>query len=117
MFKLSMLGQSDSLDCIGLAALLIPVLAEGMVEQIPQYTLLDWDCIAYLGVFGTVLGFVWYYEGIKALGPTKAGQFINFVPVCAILLAYFILGEPVTPSLLVGAGFVVSGVSLTNLKS
>lgn len=102
---------------IGLAALLIPALAEGMVEQIPQYTLLDWGCIAYLGVFGTVLGFVWYYEGIKALGPTKAGQFINFVPVCAILLAYFILGEPVTPSLLVGAGFVVSGVSLTNLKS
>ena len=102
---------------IGLAALLIPALAEGMVEQIPQYTLLDWGCIAYLGVFGTVLGFVWYYEGIKALGPTKAGQFINFVPVCAILLAYFILGEPVTPSLLVGAGFVVSGVWLTNLKS
>lgn len=102
---------------IGLAALLIPALAEGMVEQIPQYTLLDWGCIAYLGVFGTVLGFVWYYEGIKALGPTKAGQFINFVPVCAILLAYFILGEPVTRSLLVGAGFVVSGVSLTNLKS
>ena len=102
---------------IGLAALLIPALAEGMVEQIPQYTLLDWGCIAYLGVFGTVLGFVWYYEGIKALGPTKAGQFINFVPVCASLLAYFILGEPVTPSLLVGAGFVVSGVSLTNLKS
>lgn len=102
---------------IGLAALLIPALAEGMVEQIPQYTLLDWGCIAYLGIFGTVLGFVWYYEGIKALGPTKAGQFINFVPVCAILLAYFILGEPVTPSLLVGAGFVVSGVSLTNLKS
>ncbi len=101
---------------IGLAALLIPALAEGMVEQIPQYTLLDWGCIAYLGVFGTVLGFVWYYEGIKALGPTKAGQFINFVPVCAILLAYFILGEPVTPSLLVGAGFVVSGVSLTNLN-
>jgi len=87
MFKLSMLGQSDSLDCIGLAALLIPALAEGMVEQIPQYTLLDWGCIAYLGVFGTVLGFVWYYEGIKALGPTKAGQFINFVPVCASLLA------------------------------
>jgi len=42
---------------------------------------------------------------------------INFVPVCAILLAFFILGEPVTLSLLVGAAFVISGVSLTNMRS
>ena len=67
--------------------------------------------------FGTVLGFVWYYEGIKVLGPTRAGQFINFVPICAIVLAFFILGEPLTWSLLVGAAFVISGVSLTNMRS
>lgn len=102
---------------IGTAALFIPAVAEGMVREVPHYTVLDWVCISYLGVFGTVLGFVWYYEGIKALGPTRAGQFINFVPVCAILLAFFILGEPITWSLLVGAGFVISGVSLTNMKS
>lgn len=102
---------------IGTAALFIPAVAEGMVREVPHYTVLDWVCISYLGVFGTVLGFVWYYEGIKALGPTRAGQFINFVPVCAILLAFFILGEPITWSLLVGAGFVITGVSLTNMKS
>jgi len=102
---------------IGMVALCIPAIAEGMMREIPHYTVLDWVCISYLGVFGTVLGFVWYYEGIKALGPTRAGQFINFVPVCAILLAFFILGEPITWSLLVGAGFVITGVSLTNMKS
>lgn len=101
---------------LGTAALFIPAMAEGMVGAIPGYTVLDWVCIAYLGVFGTVLGFVWYYEGIKALGPTRAGQFINFVPICAIVLAFFILGEPVTWSLLVGAVFVISGVSLTNRR-
>lgn len=117
MKNLSPLVSVSYSSLIGMAALFIPALAEGMAIRIPDYTLQDWGCIAYLGVFGTVLGFVWYYEGIKALGPTKAGQFINFVPVCAILLAFFILGEPLTWSLLVGAGFVITGVSVTNMKS
>jgi drug/metabolite transporter (DMT)-like permease len=102
---------------MGTAALIIPALAEGIATAIPGYSILDWTCISYLGVFGTVLGFVWYYEGIKALGATRAGQFINFVPVCAILLAFLILGEPFTWSLLVGAGFVFSGVTIANMKS
>jgi len=117
MKDLSPLASVSYSALVGTVALFIPAVAEGMAKAIPGYSALDWGCIAYLGVFGTVLGFVWYYEGIKALGPTRAGQFINFVPICAIVLAFFILGEPVTWSLLVGAAFVVSGVSLTNMKS
>jgi drug/metabolite transporter (DMT)-like permease len=68
----------------------------------------------YLGFFGTVLGFVWYYEGIKKIGPTKAGLFINIVPLSAVALAYFVLNEPLTLSLLVGTILVSSGIYLTN---
>jgi drug/metabolite transporter (DMT)-like permease len=49
-----------------------------------------------------VLGFVWYYQGIARIGPTRAGLFINFVPISAILLAWGLLGEPITISLLAG---------------
>jgi len=63
-----------------------------------------------------VLGFVWYYQGIKAIGPMKASQFINFVPVSAILLAFFFLKEPITPSLLIEGTFVIMGVYLTNTR-
>jgi drug/metabolite transporter (DMT)-like permease len=116
MGSLSPLVAVSYSSLIGTAALLVPALAEGMAPRLLHYSLLDWSCISYLGVFGTVLGFVWYYEGIKALGPTKAGQFINFVPISALLLAFFILGEPVTLSLLVGAVFVISGVYMTNIR-
>jgi drug/metabolite transporter (DMT)-like permease len=61
-----------------------------------------------------VLGFVWFYEGIKKIGPTKAGLFINFVPISAILMAFLFLDEPLTFSLLVGALLVTTGVYLTN---
>jgi drug/metabolite transporter (DMT)-like permease len=116
MKNLSPLASVSYSALIGTVALFFPALGEGMLAAVPYFSILDWACIAYLGVFGTVLGFVWYYEGIKALGPTKAGQFINFVPICAIILAFFILGEPLTLSLLAGAALVISGVYLTNMK-
>jgi drug/metabolite transporter (DMT)-like permease len=88
-----------------------------MLQDFFYYSKMEWLSLLYLGIFGTVLGFVWYYEGIKAIGPMKASQFINFVPISAIVLAFLILGEPVTPSLLVGTILVCSGVYLTNRAS
>ena len=79
-----------------------------------HYSLLEWANIFYLGFFGTVLGFLWYYQGIRKIGPTRAGLFINFVPISAILLAFLFLREPVTISLLIGTVLVSSGVYLTN---
>ena len=101
---------------IGTVALVVPACAEGMMGHLTDYSIADWLSISYLGFFGTVLGFVWYYEGIQKIGPTRAGQFINFVPVSAIVLAFFILGEPITWSLLIGGLFVISGVYLANMR-
>jgi drug/metabolite transporter (DMT)-like permease len=98
----------------GTLLLLFPALFKGALLNITTYHLLEWTSLFYLGFFGTVLGFFWYYEGIKALGPMKAGIFINFVPISAIVLSFFILKEPITLSLLIGAVFVIAGVTLTN---
>ncbi len=95
--------------------LLLPLAAmEGVFHHIRGYTSTEWLGIFYLGFFGTVLGFVWYYEGIQRIGPTKASIFINFVPISAIVLAFFILGEQLTLSLLSGTILVSFGVYLTN---
>jgi len=90
-----------------------PALFEGGFSFL-HYSLLEWANIFYLGFFGTVLGFLWYYQGIQKIGPTRAGLFINFVPISAILLAFLFLGEPLTTSLLIGTVLVSSGVYLTN---
>ncbi len=103
-------------SAVGAVALFVPAYLEGMIPRMGEYTALVWLSVVYLGLFGTVIGFIWYYEGIQAIGPTKAGLFINFVPVSAIVLAFFILGEPVTLSLLVGAVLVGCGVFLTNMR-
>ncbi len=99
---------------IGSAALLPPALVEGMAANLGGYSLAAWVSIVYLGFFGTCLGFIWYYEGIREIGPSKAGVFINFVPISAVIMSYFLLGEPVDLSLLAGGALVLSGIYLTN---
>ncbi len=98
----------------GTLMLFFPALAHGLFSNIPSYGFMDWANLFYLGFFGTVLGFFWYYEGIQKIGPMKAGVFINFVPVSAIILSYFILNEPVTKEILAGGFLVIAGVYLTN---
>ena len=98
----------------GALCLALPAWHEGILAAWPGFGAVDWLALFYLGFFGTVLGFVWYYEGIQKLGAMKAGVFINFVPVSAIIFSFFILGEPLTLSLLAGTALVLSGVYLTN---
>ncbi|KVH76927.1 hypothetical protein WJ41_05385 [Burkholderia ubonensis] len=70
--------------------------------------------IAYLGAVGTVVAFVWYSQGIRALGPARTAVFTNLVPVFGVLLSVVLLGESLTRSMLAGGVLVIAGVMLTN---
>jgi len=114
MKELSPLVSVSYSSVVGAIALSIPAYLEGILQHFSHYTKIEWLGIFYLGFFGTVLGFVWYYEGIRTIGATKASQFINFVPISGVLLAFFLLSEPITSSLVIGTLMVCAGVYLTN---
>jgi drug/metabolite transporter (DMT)-like permease len=111
MADLSPLAAVTYSSVVGTLLLFPAAVAEGLFCS--TYSAEAWLSAAYLGVFGTVLGFVWYYQGIQRVGPVRAGLFINFVPISAVLMANVILHEPLTLSLLVGAMMVSTGVALT----
>lgn len=102
---------------LGTLMLVVPALTHGLTEDIARASLVDWGNILFLGVIATGVAFTWYYAGIRAIGPARAGIFINLVPVFAIAMGYVILGEPVTSSLLSGGAMVISGVWLANRPS
>lgn len=99
---------------IGCLALLPCALADGLLRDLPTLPAVAWLDVGYLGIFGTVVGFTWYYQGLKQVGAAKASVFINFVPIFAIFQAHFILGEPIHVSQLFGAVTVGFGVWLSN---
>jgi drug/metabolite transporter (DMT)-like permease len=73
-----------------------------------------WAGLVFLGVFGTAVAFVWYYEGLRQLGAARTVVFNNLVPVFGVLLGWLILGEPLSASLLAGGALAIFGVFLVN---
>lgn len=95
------------------------LLGMGAVLELPQFepSHMRWQVLAslaYLGAFGTVIGFVWYYEGVKHIGPARTAVFNNLVPVFGISLSSLILNEPILTSMVVGGLLAITGVTLTN---
>jgi drug/metabolite transporter (DMT)-like permease len=76
-----------------------------------------WVAISHMSIFVTVVSFIMYYYGIKEVGAAKASIFINVMPVSAVLMATFFLGETFTWAHGIGAAFVLTGVYVgTNPK-
>ncbi len=101
---------------IGTAALAVPAYLEGGLTATANVSAAGWGWLVYLALGATVVAFVWFYEGVRHIGPTRAGLFINFVPIFAIVISYFVLNEAITVSLLAGLLLVSAGVYLTNKK-
>lgn len=99
---------------IGTALLAFPAAQAGLFGRLTGISLADWTSLAYLGIGGTAVGFSLYYRGIKKIGASRAGIFINLVPVFSLLLARLILGESIKPIVLAGGILVLAGVSLAN---
>jgi drug/metabolite transporter (DMT)-like permease len=114
MTQLSPLSSVGYSALVGTALLFPLALYNGLGREISNYAIKDWADLFYLGFFGTVLGFSWYYQGIRHIGAMKASVFINFVPVSAIVLASLILKEQITVSIVLGTTLVITGVYLTN---
>jgi len=105
-----------ALTALVMAAGAVPLAIPAALEHAPlaQAGWQAWTAFGYLVVFGTVIPFLWFYEGVKALGAARAAQFINLVPPLALAESVLILGEPLSSALLVGAGLVVAGLYLIN---
>jgi drug/metabolite transporter (DMT)-like permease len=97
------------------AALLIPA---AVVEHaltggpVPHFSWLGWLAILQLALLGTVIGFVWWYQGVQAIGTARAAAFVNLVPVFGAVLAALILGEKMLGAQIGGGLLVILGVYL-----
>ena len=81
---------------------------------IPHATWKGWLSLAFMGVLGTAIAYIWFFDGVKAIGPARSAVFINLVPVVAITLGVLLLGERLDVSMVTGAALVVSGVWIIN---
>ena len=98
-------------------ALMIPFALWSYAEGPPP--LGDWGVwarILYIALFASILAFVLWGYGVRHVGPVRAGQFINLMPVFGGALAVALLGEVLRPYHLAGAALAFGGVWLVNRR-
>jgi len=71
-----------------------------------------WLALAYLIVAGSIIGFTAYVWLIHHESPTKVGTYAYVNPAVAVLIGYFLGGEPIGPRTLIGTTCVLISVVL-----
>jgi drug/metabolite transporter (DMT)-like permease len=68
----------------------------------------------YTVLAGTALAWMLWLGLVRAGEASRVSSYVFFVPLVSVLLGVLFLGEPLGPSLLVGAALVVCGIYLVN---
>lgn len=68
--------------------------------------------ILYLGVFGSLIGFIAYFYILQNLKASTVSLVTLITPVFAMMLGARLNGETITDALVIGAIFVISGLGL-----
>jgi drug/metabolite transporter (DMT)-like permease len=72
--------------------------------------------LLYTSLVGTALAWMLWFGLVRAGEASRVSAYVFLVPLVAVLLGALFLGEPVGPSLLVGAALVVCGIYLVNRR-
>jgi drug/metabolite transporter (DMT)-like permease len=66
--------------------------------------------LAYIVLFASVLGFVFWSRGVAVIGPNRAGVFLHLMPVFGSAMSVTFLGETIAAYHLIGAALVLLGI-------
>lgn len=114
MARLSALTVLTYSSVVGVLVLLPVAIRLKIPEAILNLPLKPLLGLLYLSIAAAGLAYLFYYEGIRAVGATKAAVFLNIEPVAAMVLGMAILGESLSLPVALGAVLVMTGLVLVN---
>jgi drug/metabolite transporter (DMT)-like permease len=81
-----------------------------------HYSAMQWSWIVYIGIFGTLLPFGLYLQGINLIRSTRASITATLEPIAAGVMAFVFLGETMDLLQIAGGLMVIASVILLQLK-
>jgi drug/metabolite transporter (DMT)-like permease len=113
---------SNRIDALRISAITavggaLPLLLVAM----PSILAVDWRhapagafaALAYSGVGALVIAYLFWYRGLRVLGPTRTAMYGNLQPIVALLFAWGFLHEVPTHWQWLGATTIIAGVVMT----
>jgi drug/metabolite transporter (DMT)-like permease len=84
------------------------------LSEIPRLSIEGWSGILVLGLLGSGVAYIAWYDALQALPASQLAAFINIEPLVTTVMAAFILNETITLLAVLGAGMILFGVYLVN---
>ena len=72
--------------------------------------------LTYVVFFPGILSFLFWIKGISIIGANRSGIFLHLMPIIGTILAMIIFKEQFMYYHLIGAIFIIAGISLSNKK-
>ena len=117
-----LLGRHDLLPLTAATSLvgiigLAPFARDSTVDTVVDASAAAAARLLYLGVLGTLLGYILWSVGLRGIGPTRAVSYTYAISPLAVVIGAIVLDETVTPWLVLGGALVVGGIVLTQRAS
>lgn len=94
----------------GAAALILVGSMTGSIAVLRGFAAPQWTAGIYLGVGGGALAFILWVMALERATPTRVASTMTVNPIAAGLLATQLVGEPITPNLVVGLVAVLARI-------
>ena len=91
---------------------LFPILLVSEKPALPTSIWL-WFLLLILSLLCSGMAYLFWYEALEDVSPTKVGVFLFFLPVVSVSVAHLVLLESLDVSFAIGALFVMLGVIIT----
>jgi len=101
----------------GAAALIVVGLVTGRLAVLEDFGTSQWIAGIYLGIFGGALAFILWVLALERTTPTRVASTMTVNPVAAALLAGVLVGEPITPNLVIGLVAVFAGIWIATTEA
>lgn len=105
-----------ALTAVGLSALAPAYAWEMMQGQSINLNAGSLTALAYVGIFPSFIGYIFYNKGVAEVGASQASLFIHLMPVFGTLLSFIFLGEIPLWYHYAGIGLIFTGIWLTMKK-
>lgn len=76
-------------------------------------TTMSFLMMLFLGVFCSVIAYLLYNLGLKALSPSAVISMLNLVPIFGVMFSFLLLGEAITQRMMIGGAIIILGVMLS----
>lgn len=81
-----------------------------------QFSLTEWTLILYIAIFGTVIPFGLYFEGINLIKASRASITATLEPMVAGVISWMFLGESLEGAQIIGGVLVILSVVMLQIK-